>query len=94
MDPREFGWGRAAEAVARVGVSLDGDKSESCRSGGGGVVRRFSLEIVEGVETCGKTDEGAVDAGSETIVDVRDRCKAASWSFKTDTSTLVSDTTR
>jgi hypothetical protein len=75
----------AAGAISEVG-----DKSESWRSGGGGVVSRFSSEMVEGGETCGKRDEGAVDAGSEISVDALDLCAAETWSLNIDTSTLAS----
>jgi hypothetical protein len=75
---KEFDCGCAADIVARIGVSLLGDKSESLRSGGGGVARRFSSEIVVGEETCGNRDEGAEEACSDTIVEARDRCTAAS----------------
>lgn len=50
-------WPGAAVVGGRVGVvstgesSRIGDNSESCRSGGGGVVRRLSSEAVDGRET-------------------------------------------
>lgn len=92
-DPRELDWGREAVPGAVGGISNMGDKSESWRSGGGGVVSRFSSETVEGGDTWGKREEGATDAGSEISVDDLDLWVAETWSFNIDTSTLASSIT-
>lgn len=62
--------------LSAFGVSEVGDSSESCRSGGGGVVSRFSSEVVDGWERCGNREEGVAEEGSEMIVEALDDCAA------------------
>lgn len=50
-DPSEPGLGRVGVLSEEGGLSEAGNRSESWRSAGGGVVRRFSLEMVDGAET-------------------------------------------
>jgi len=50
-EPREEDWGRGVDVGTVGGISEVGDRSESWRSGGGGVVSRFSSDTVDGGDT-------------------------------------------
>lgn len=73
---------------------MTGDSSESCISGGGGVLRRFSSKGVTGCEmgvVNTDADPAEADSGSEMIDPALDEYfEDSSWSLRIDISTLAS----